>query len=276
MQMGDCVFSNVETTKALWEVTTHCPLACRHCSMSSGPKLNAFFDLDLLDTVLDQLVVRAVSKVVLSGGEPFTHPDLAAIVAGCVRADLEVSISTSGSAVRLLDFDRCVSNGLRKLTISVDGRPTTHDARRGPGTHDAMLRLLAHAIARDIEVTLNLVIGRDTCGPDLIAVAELAERSGIRSVVFCTEIDSGRGRGCRPTDSVYASLAELAIRPPPTAGLSFLVPQCNEPACPSGRTIYHVDTRGVVHDRCVYKARVRSAPAPISADLYHSLREAGS
>src|ERR1700733_1139009 len=118
MQMGNCIFSNIETKKALWEVTTHCPLACRHCSMNSGPKLGNFFELHLLDYVLDQLVARAISKVVLSGGEPFTHPDLAAIVAGSLRAGLEVSVSTSGSGVRLLDFDHCVSNGLRKLTVS--------------------------------------------------------------------------------------------------------------------------------------------------------------
>jgi hypothetical protein len=35
--------------------------------MNSGPKLNAFFKLDLLDSVLDQLAARDVSKVVLSG-----------------------------------------------------------------------------------------------------------------------------------------------------------------------------------------------------------------
>jgi len=273
MHIGDCIFSNIKTTKALWEVTTHCPLACRHCSMNSGPRWNAFFELDLMDSVLDQLAARAVSKVVLSGGEPFTHPDLATIVAGCVRAGLEVSVSTSGSTVRLVDFDHCVSNGLRKLTISADGTPATHDARRGPRTHEAMLRLLTHATARDIEVTLNLVIGPDTSGPDLVAVAELAENSGIRSVVFCLEIDSGRGRGCQPVDSVYAALAELKSRPPSTARLSFLAPQCNTAACPSGRTIYHVDTRGVVHDRCVYKERVRSTPAPILVDLQDMRRE---
>lgn len=242
--------------------------------MSSGPKLNAFFELELLDSVLAQLIVRAVSKVVLSGGEPFTHPDLAAIVAGCVQAGLEVSVSSSGSGVRLLDLDHCVSSGLRKLTISADGMPATHDARRGPRTHDAMLRLLAHAVARKIEVTLNLVIGRDTSGPDLVAVADLAESVGVRSVVFCMEIDSGRGRGCRSTESVRAALADLESRPHSTARVSFLIPQCNTAACPSGKTIYHVDTRGVVHDRCVYGERVRSAPAPIFVDLYHTRREA--
>jgi MoaA/NifB/PqqE/SkfB family radical SAM enzyme len=276
MQTGDCIFSNIETKKALWEVTTHCSLACRHCSMSSGPKLNDFFELGLLDSVLDQLAARAVSKVVLSGGEPFTHPDLAAIVAGCVSAGLEVSVSSSGSAVRLLDFDHCVSHGLRKLTISADGTPAAHDARRGRRTHDAMLRLLTHAIARDVEVTLNMVIGPDTSGPDLIAVAELAESAGARSVVFCVEIDSGRGRGCRPMDSVYASLAELRRRPSSTARLSFLVPQCDMASCPSGRTIYHVDTRGIVQDRCVYKERVRSTPAPVFVDLYHMHRKVTS
>jgi MoaA/NifB/PqqE/SkfB family radical SAM enzyme len=165
MQKGDCIFSNVETKKALWEVTTRCPLACRHCSMNSGPRLDDFFELGLLGSVLDQLSARAVSKVVLSGGEPFTHPGLAAIVAGCVQAGFEVSVSTSGSGVSISDLDHCMDNGLRKLTVSADGTPAAHDARRGRRTHDAMLRLLAQAIARDLEVTLDLVIGPDTSGP---------------------------------------------------------------------------------------------------------------
>jgi hypothetical protein len=104
-------------------------------------------------------------------------------------------------------------------------------------------------------------------------VAELAKSSGISSVVFCLEIDSGRARGCRPTDSVYASLAELESQSPLTAGLSFLVPQCNTAACRSGQTIYYVDIKGAVHDRCVYKERVRSVPAPIFVELSRMHRE---
>lgn len=267
MQTGNCIFSNVETKKVLWEVTSHCPLACRHCSMNSGPKWNSYFDLSLLSVVIDQLIDRAISKVVLSGGEPFAHPSLAAIVAGCVKAGFEVSVSTSGSFVRPLDLDDCIRSGLRKLTLSVDGTPTAHDARRGKDTYDAMLRLLSLAITRDIEITLNLVIGSETSRADLVSVVELAERAGIESVVFCSEIDSGRGRGCRPSSSTLQSIVEIENYSPKPVNISVLTPLCKSASCPSGTTVYHVDVGGVVHDMCVYEERIRSTPMPVSVDL---------
>jgi len=260
MRTGSCVFSNVEVRKALWEVTAHCPLACKHCSMDAGPRFDSYFDVRRLEPVLDALAARAVSRVILSGGEPFAHPELGRLVAACVGNGIEVSVSTSGYQVGTDELERSVESGLRKLTVSADGSAHTHDARRGRGSYESMVTFVRRCTSLGVGVTLNLVIGRDTSAADLFAVTTLAQDLNVTSVVYCFEIDAGRGRGCSSNDSAEAALRELSGHPSPGPDLTVLSPRCNTTACPSGKTIYFVDVRGVVHDRCVYAQRVRSRP----------------
>src|SRR5262249_9473204 len=68
----------------LWfQVTgTLCNLACRHCFISSSPhnKSFGFLGLDTIRRVLDESVGLGVKEYYFTGGEPFLHPDMTAIL----------------------------------------------------------------------------------------------------------------------------------------------------------------------------------------------------
>src|SRR5438477_10866006 len=68
----------------LWfQVTgTVCNLTCRHCFISCSPHNHSFgfLDLDTVRRYLEESVALGVKEYYFTGGEPFLHPDLTAIL----------------------------------------------------------------------------------------------------------------------------------------------------------------------------------------------------
>lgn len=115
-------------------VTNRCNLTCRQCSIwKEEPKVD--ISVQHIDAVLGSRILDEDVNVALTGGEPFLHKDLAAIVkcvlekkTGCLR-----NISTNGTMKEgiLEVFDKygeMCSNC--SLHVSLDGL-FKHDAQRG-------------------------------------------------------------------------------------------------------------------------------------------------
>src|SRR5919204_3387789 len=68
----------------LWfQVTgTVCNLECRHCFISCSPHNHSFgfLDLDTVRRYLEESVALGVKEYYFTGGEPFLHPDMTAIL----------------------------------------------------------------------------------------------------------------------------------------------------------------------------------------------------
>src|ERR1044071_3657516 len=81
--------------KALLQITERCNLHCAHCFVSAGD-FGDTIPLNLIETVvLRRLIECRVVSLTLTGGEPFVHPDILAIVEACVREGLRVGICTN-------------------------------------------------------------------------------------------------------------------------------------------------------------------------------------
>src|SRR5260370_20190679 len=95
---------------------TRCNLECRHCFISCSPHNHAFgfLDLDTIHRALEESVSLGVKEYYFTGGEPFLHPEMAAI--------LEMAL-TYGPATVLTNGTAFKEACLKRLRIAGDSAP---------------------------------------------------------------------------------------------------------------------------------------------------------
>jgi AdoMet-dependent heme synthase len=136
---------------SLWvQVTgTLCNIACRHCFISCGPKATDIpvMSMEQVQRALDEGSAAGMRQVYFTGGEPFLHPDIEALV----HRALEVAALTVVTNGLLLDqptvawlaaaFER--SGNSLDVRVSLDGMSAAqNDAVRGPGTFTEIVAAL--------------------------------------------------------------------------------------------------------------------------------------
>ncbi len=128
----------------LWIYTNFdCNLACDYCCARSSPAAEKRrFPVELARDAAAEFAASGGKELLLTGGEPFMHPELDQIVS-VIPNELEVTILTNAMVVGrgrrhqmldALDRDRVV------LQVSLDSaNADLHDQHRGKGSHDRAL-----------------------------------------------------------------------------------------------------------------------------------------
>jgi TusA-related sulfurtransferase/uncharacterized Fe-S cluster-containing radical SAM superfamily protein len=139
-EQSPSVFSEGDSTplgSRLWVYTNfNCNLACAYCCAESSPQADARrFPVDLAVSAFTEFAAMGGQEVYLTGGEPFMHPELAALVEaarGMSRTILtNAMILGRGRRREMLEsLDRDVA-----LQVSLDSATADlHDAQRGEGS----------------------------------------------------------------------------------------------------------------------------------------------
>ncbi len=146
------------------EITRQCPLRCPGCYAYSPNHSSAAAVSELADLTGDALV-RGVLEVVrvyrplhvtIIGGEPLVrYRELEALVPRLVGSGIHVQVVTS--AVRPIP-DSWRPLPRLNVSVSIDGLPAEHDARRKPATYDRVLRHIdGHRVSVHCTVTHQLM-----------------------------------------------------------------------------------------------------------------------
>ncbi len=133
----------------LWfQVTgTLCNLTCRHCFISCSPHNHAFgfLDLEAVRRYLDESVTLGVREYYFTGGEPFLHKDMVAILELTLGYG-PATVLTNGTVLKDEWLERlaraeAASRYSLEFRVSIDGfTEEANDAVRGPGTFRRALR----------------------------------------------------------------------------------------------------------------------------------------
>ena len=134
-----------------------CNLRCSFCDLWDNHE-----QMDVpgrLLPLLDEAVAIQTKVLVITGGEPFLHPDLFLAVREAKRRGLAVNITTNGLLVDRR-WAELRQSGLDSLSFSIDGLAETHDRLRGQGgawrrTLAALERCLAAGIACSVYFTVT-------------------------------------------------------------------------------------------------------------------------
>lgn len=119
---------------AVVEICTYCNQACTHCYL--GRRGNQ--RMRDVGFVLEQLVEVGCERVTVSGGEPFTVPDLLIETVSAAKGlGLTVWVVTNGTLFRTLPT--AALQAIDHLQVSLDGPRQVHDEIRGVGAFDAVM-----------------------------------------------------------------------------------------------------------------------------------------
>jgi sulfatase maturation enzyme AslB (radical SAM superfamily) len=183
------------------ELTSRCNVACSYCDVNRGLRREAR-DLEL--SVLARLLETTPRLRVLlpfQWGEPLLYPALDEAVALAARRGVRSYVTTNGTLLDGARLARLSAAGLTRLTVSLDGTPGDHAARRGYAQEPILARLAeARAAQRGgrlpVRLDVSMVVDESVADRLLEFRARLAPLCD--RVQFIPRLRAGRRtRACR-------------------------------------------------------------------------------
>jgi MoaA/NifB/PqqE/SkfB family radical SAM enzyme/glycosyltransferase involved in cell wall biosynthesis len=152
-----------------------CNLRCSFCDLWEG---HVHMPLPQILNLLDEAVAIGTQTLVITGGEPFLHPDLFAVVAEARARGLGVNITTNGTLLNR-HWDDVVKSGVDSLSFSIDGLAETHDRLRGlVGAWKLTMAAVARATAHPgLSTSVYFTVTRDNVR-ELVPVFEQVRALG--------------------------------------------------------------------------------------------------
>lgn len=185
------------------EITRKCPMNCKLCSSNGGEPCDPEFSLDELKGIVDQAKDLGVTEISLSGGEPFTCPFLEELCRYTSDLGVDAFIFTSGnwfdengliSSIPLDKFIDLKKSGVKKVVFSLHGsNADIHDRMtRKPGSFNNLLQSIENAQKADLELEVHVVPVKDNYR-DILAIVNLLDNIGVKSLHFLRFVPQGRG-----------------------------------------------------------------------------------
>jgi molybdenum cofactor biosynthesis enzyme MoaA len=150
----------------LWlQVTgTLCNIACKHCFISCGPKADRvpMMTLAACEQALSEGVRLGMREVYFTGGEPFLHPELRALVTRALEL-APLTIITNGlllddATVAWLAEQFHTARYSLDLRVSLDGMTAAqNDPVRGRGTFEQVVSSLRRLAAAGLSPVVTVV-----------------------------------------------------------------------------------------------------------------------
>jgi len=162
---------------ALWELTTHCNLRCRHCYLAgvpAGPELGEAGHF----LIIEKLREFGVLFLIFTGGEVFALPHFLDLARRAVELDFAVKVLTNGTLVDEHRADALASVRPLSVEVSILGREATHDALTGvAGSYRGAVAALRALARRGVRVAVKMPLMRPN-RDDFPHVEELAGQLG--------------------------------------------------------------------------------------------------
>ena len=196
---------------------TLCNLTCKHCFISCSPHNHSFgfLDKETVSKALDESVALGVKEYYFTGGEPFLHRDMTAILEMTLRYG-PATVLTNGTVfkdewlARLRHAEEASTYSL-EFRVSMDGfTAAENDAVRGEGTFERILRGVRQLLAHDFLpiLTVTRINEDDGDGALFAGFVRLLKENGyarprikiLPTLRIGTEVD--RRRGYQPEERV--------------------------------------------------------------------------
>lgn len=147
-----------------FHILTSCNLACKHCYINKEQHGTNMLSLETIKSWLDIFAISRPpdqnagkengSNLILLGGEPSLHPDLAGVIAYAKQLGFSVTVDSNGYLFHDL-LNRTSPEQLDYLSFSLDGpEPAVNDPIRGEGVFQVCTENLKKGVAKGFNVSL--------------------------------------------------------------------------------------------------------------------------
>ena len=192
-----------------WEMTQACALACRHCRAEAMPQphplqLTFAESLRFLRQIPD--FGDPSPQLILTGGDPLSHPDLIPLVDAARDLGIPVSITPSATPTLTQEILTLLKrHGVEALGLSLDGSTAArHDSSRGiEGTFARTIEAMQWAAQLEMPLQINTLVAAETVD-DLRAVYELLKTMHVARWSLFFLISVGRGRVLQALEPMQA------------------------------------------------------------------------
>lgn len=144
-------------------ITKHCNLSCKHCFEEAAPKFSIKpFTSSEMERFINQLEIAGIKTLKITGGEPFTHPNIDESLMLLSKVHFETMILSNAL---LLNEKRMelIKKGNIQLGFSLDGvSSSTHDFIRGKGTYSALKKVLSKLSRNKITFSITCTVNKKT------------------------------------------------------------------------------------------------------------------
>jgi SynChlorMet cassette radical SAM/SPASM protein ScmE len=178
--------------KVTLNLTNRCNLSCLYCGVSSTKNEPGDLSLEEWKSVIDELARIKVFHLLLSGGEPFTRPDLLQMLEHISAYPFRISINTNGTLFdeEVLSF-LSVFKRLDDVQVSLDGAmPVVHDRIRGKGSFERSMEGVRQLERRHIPFGFFVVVCRNN-KDHLEEILKLSAALGASRVTFSSLLPQG-------------------------------------------------------------------------------------
>lgn len=147
---SDAPFGTPRFVPRLWIYSNfHCNLACDYCVVASSPRARRReLAAERVRALVDEAVGEGFREIYITGGEPFVHPEIVALIEYASERLPTVVLTNAMlfTGRRRADLARLADRPGVTLQSSVDGAcAATHDRWRGAGSWDAAMAGLRYA-----------------------------------------------------------------------------------------------------------------------------------
>lgn len=163
MLMPQTVSFSKNAVNVFFHILTRCNLSCRHCYINPGQHGDRTLPLETIAAWLAAFVVpERPANLVLLGGEPSLHPDLAAIIAEARRLGYaSVTIDTNGYLFHDI-IEKVAPEDVDFFSFSLDGpTPDINDPIRGKGSFAACTAGIRAAKTRGFHTSLIYTVSAE-------------------------------------------------------------------------------------------------------------------
>lgn len=173
---------------AHWCVTFNCNLACKHCSLYSGPHVDRSNELtaEQASRLITQMAEVGVNACRITGGEPLVRKDIYEIFRMLHVNEIPFTLETNGVLLTQKNVSqlRRTVDSILAVAVSLDGaRKKTHEWLRGKNTFTVTLESIERLVDSEIPTGISFTVHRGNLS-EIDDICELSEKLGIQNLRF--------------------------------------------------------------------------------------------
>jgi len=184
------------------EITNACPLKCKHCSSVAGHPLKDELTLMQCKNIVDDFVSLGGNILEISGGEPFSSPNIFALIEYAKEKNLKVYIYTCGvlgTHSEPVPIDNSVAEKMANLKVDrffvnlQAASPQVHERITGvEGSFKVTTDSIATLIKYDFYVGIHAVPMKPNF-KEVLSLVDFATHLGVQEVALLQFVPQGRG-----------------------------------------------------------------------------------